>query len=58
MVITYKCDGCGDEVEQKHTGLPRDWWSVEYENEEWHACSRNCRDKLQDKGIGRGPLPF
>lgn len=50
-----RCDSCQKTVEIPAGHKPGDWWQrIDKESgQEYHACSRECRDKLP--GI---PAPF
>jgi hypothetical protein len=43
-----RCDSCGTTVEAPDGRKPPDWWQRTDSDtrQEFHACSRECRDKL------------
>jgi len=43
-----RCDSCGETVEAPDGHKPSHWWQRKDKDtsQEFHACSRECRDKL------------
>jgi hypothetical protein len=49
MSATFKCDGCGTEVQTKRSMKPHDWFEREDSDGVQHACSRSCIESVASK---------